>query len=106
MRGALSAHPLSHLNPGSGSVDRGRNGGGETAGSSCDNGGDDGQDQGIFGSRGAGLVTDERSDEIAHVKTPWLQLKTLHPPLRKDRCAVETHHASSGLNHARGFRIL
>ena len=100
------AHRLSHLNPASGRIDRGRNSGGETAGGSRDNRGDDGQDQSIFGSSGAGLVTQKGSDEIAHVKNPIVAVETLHPPLRKDRSAVETHHASSGLNHAREIEIL
>jgi hypothetical protein len=70
---ASDAHPFQpeDLNIGLGGVDRRRNGGTQLLGSDSNAGTNDGQDQGIFGRRSAGLIANKGLQQIAHVKTPW-----------------------------------
>jgi len=75
--------PALKLNCGRSSVDSTRNGGTQSKGSDGDTGANDGQDQSIFGRSSARFVANEGLDDVKHVKTPLLQFKPLHPPLRK-----------------------
>ena len=60
------------LNIALGGIDRRGDGSTQFLGGDSNAGTDDGQDQGIFGRRSAGLITNKRREQIAHVKTPLL----------------------------------
>src|SRR5438874_3677214 len=95
----LGAWPLGCLDGNGGGMDGCRNGVTQSSSGQADASTDDSQDQRVFGRRGARLVTNKRSNKIAHVKNPIVAVQELHPPpSKKTDAKLGTHHASSGSN--------
>ena len=74
------------LNIALGGVDRRRNGGAQILGGNGNAGADEGQDQRIFGSGSAGLITDEVQERLFHNGTfHWISVSPSQGPGQFER---------------------